>query len=155
MRLAQTKAKAVQHSARPALGADTTVVLNGQILEKPQNRGDALRMLQQLQNQRHTVLTGVSVCDGAREETVLATAKVKFRAAQADELEKYSTSGEPFDKAGAYGIQGIGAIFIAGICGQPSTVAGLPLVETNHLLIDFGVDVWKYREPRLVKDSQI
>lgn len=145
-RLARTKASAVQHDALPALGADTIVVLAGQILEKPNDRDEALTMLQLLQGERHSVLTGLCLSDGQREQSVLATAEVVFREATAGELEKYWESGEPVDKAGAYGIQGLGAIFIAGICGQPSTVAGLPLVETNQLLVEFGVDVWRHRE---------
>ncbi len=145
-RLAIAKARAVQHGSLPALGADTTVTLNGRMLEKPIDRDDALEMLQLLQGERHSVLTGVSLYDGKRELSVIATARVAFRSATSDELEAYWESGEPIDKAGAYGIQGLGAIFIAGICGQPSTVAGLPLVETNQLLSDFGVDVWRHRE---------
>lgn len=144
-RLAAEKANAVHHGPQPTLGADTTVVLNGQILEKPRDRNDALHMLQQLQGTQHTVLTAVCVCDDDRTETVLATAEVAFRQATHHELDRYWNSGEPIDKAGAYGIQGLGAIFIAGICGQPSTVAGLPLVETNQLLREFGVNVWAHR----------
>ena len=145
-RLAKEKAAAVQHGSLPALGADTTVVLDGQILEKPENRADGLRMLQQLQGRSHKVLTAVSLCDAQRDSTVLASALVNFREADADELARYWRSGEPIDKAGAYGIQGLGAIFIASVCGQPSTVAGLPLVETNQVLRDFGIDVWLHRQ---------
>lgn len=145
-RLARSKALAVQHDSLPALGADTIVVLNGQILEKPYDQRDALKMLQKIQGQRHSVLTGVCITDANKELSVLATAEVSFRTATIGELDKYWESGEPFDKAAAYGIQGLGAIFITGICGQPSTVAGLPLVETNQLLCEFGVDVWKHRD---------
>lgn len=145
-RLAQTKAATVQQGNRPALGADTTVVLDGQILEKPESREDGLRMLKQLQGRSHTVLTAVSLRNAERASTVLASALVNFREASENELVRYWHSGEPLDKAGAYGIQGLGAIFIASICGQPSTVAGLPLVETNQLLREFGVDVWKHRD---------
>ncbi len=151
-RLARSKAKAVQSGRLPALGADTTVELNGHILEKPQNREQALAMLTQLQGTHHTVLTGVSICNRTREKTVLARAEVVFRRTEVEELQKYWQSGEPIDKAGAYGIQGIGAIFIAGICGQPSTVAGLPLVETNQLLCEFDIDVWQHRHARLNAD---
>ena len=147
-RLARTKACAVQHDSLPALGADTIVLLGGQILEKPNNRDEALTMLRLLQGKQHSVLTGLCLSDGQTEQSVLATAEVVFRKATSGELEKYWESGEPIDKAGAYGIQGIGAIFIAGICGQPSTVAGLPLVETNQLLSEFGVDVWRHREDK-------
>ena len=153
-RLARAKAVTVQHDSLPALGADTIVVLNGQILEKPNDRKDALEMLQLMQGKRHSVLTGVCISDGQKELTVLATAEVQFRKATTRELRKYWESGEPVDKAGAYGIQGLGAIFITGICGQPSTVAGLPLVETNQLLCDFGVDVWRHRETMLLERLQ-
>ncbi|MCY4130285.1 MAG: Maf family protein [Gammaproteobacteria bacterium] len=148
-RLARAKACAVQHDSLPALGADTIVLLEGQILEKPKNRSEALTMLKSLQGERHSVLTGLCLSDGQREQSVLATAEVVFRDAMPGELEKYWESGEPIDKAGAYGIQGLGAIFVAGICGQPSTVAGLPLVETNQLLSEFGVNVWRHREAML------
>lgn len=153
-RLARAKAVAVQHDSLPALGADTIVVLNGQILEKPNDRKDALEMLQLMQGERHSVLTGLCLSDGQKEQTVLATAEVQFRKVTTTELSKYWESGEPVDKAGAYGIQGLGAIFITGICGQPSTVAGLPLVETNQMLCDFGVDVWRHRETMLQERLQ-
>lgn len=145
-RLARAKAAAVQHDALPALGADTIVVRKGQILEKPKDRQEALRMLQLLQGEQHRVLTGVCLYNGRIDRCVLATAEVIFKHVEKGELEKYWESGEPIDKAGAYGIQGLGAIFIEGICGQPSTVAGLPLVETNQLLSDFGIDVWENRK---------
>lgn len=151
LRLARTKAVSVQHDSLPSLGADTIVVLNGQILEKPSDRDDALNMLKLIQGEHHSVLTGVCISDGRTERSVLATAEVVFRKATTRELEQYWASGEPIDKAGAYGIQGLGAIFITGICGQPSTVAGLPLVETNQLLCDFGVDVWKHRDAMLLE----
>lgn len=144
-RLALEKAMAVQERDAITLGSDTTVVLNGQTLEKPRDRSDALRMLTLLQDQRHTVLTAVAVCNGRHSDALLATAEVQLRSISQAELESYCDTNEPFDKAGAYGIQGIGGIFIAGICGQPSTVAGLPLVETNALLERFGVEVWKNR----------
>ncbi len=154
-RLAREKAVAVQHDCLPALGADTIVVLNGQILEKPNDQDDALKMLHLMQGERHSVLTGVCISDGKTERSVLATAEVQFRKATSTELSKYWESDEPVDKAGAYGIQGLGAIFITGICGQPSTVAGLPLVETNQLLCDFGVDVWRHRKAMLQESLQV
>lgn len=144
-RLAQAKASAVQHDALPALGADTVVVHDGRVLEKPRDNQEAIWMLEKLQNDRHTVLTGVSMCNAEHSKTILASALVTFRSIETEELQRYWQTREPVDKAGAYGIQGVGAIFIAGICGQPSTVAGLPLVETNQLLTEFGVDVWQYR----------
>ncbi|MCY4094862.1 MAG: Maf family protein [Gammaproteobacteria bacterium] len=153
-RLARTKAATVQHDSLPALGADTIVVREGQILEKPVDREEAIQMLRLLQGERHRVLTGVCLHDGQKDRCVLATAEVVFRRIASDELERYWESGEPTDKAGAYGIQGLGAIFIAGICGQPSTVAGLPLVETNQLLCEFGVDVWRHRNAMFLKRTQ-
>lgn len=144
-RVALEKATAVVVDGLPVLGADTTVVLAGQILEKPRDSQDAFEMLSNLQGQRHTVLTAIAMCDAQRHDVALASAEVVFREAKESELRQYCASNEPMDKAGAYGIQGIGGVFIAGICGQPSTVAGLPLVETNKLLEDFGVDVWRHR----------
>ena len=152
-RLALSKAKASYDGTLPSLGADTTVVLNGQMLEKPLDFEDAQRMLRHLQGSRHTVLTAIAMCDQSRHKTVLASAEVRFRPIDESEIRQYCYSDEPFDKAGAYGIQGIGAIFTAGICGQPSTVAGLPLVETNALLIEFGVDVWRYRAKAIHETS--
>lgn len=144
-RLAQAKAAAVQHDSLPSLGSDTIVVHRNKVLEKPRDRDEGIWMLKQLQGDHHSVLTGVSLVNSKRTKTALATADVAFRKIETDELERYWQSGEPLDKAGSYGIQGLGAIFIAGICGQPSTVAGLPLVETNQLLAEFGVNVWQHR----------
>ena len=152
-RLALEKARTIQRGKRIVLGADTIVLLSGQILEKPVNRADALHMLKLLQDQRHTVLSAVAVCDAVNQKTLIASAEVKFRAISLDERERYCATEEPFDKAGAYGIQGIGGIFIEGIVGQPSTVAGLPLVETNHLLEQFGVNVWKNRTSASVSEQ--
>ena len=153
-RLAGMKAATVQHDSLPALGADTIVVHKGQILEKPSDRNEAIQMLQLLQGEQHRVLTGVCLYDGQKDRCVLASAEVVFRKIANVELAKYWESGEPVDKAGAYGIQGLGAIFIAGICGQPSTVAGLPLVETNQLLCDFGVDVWRNRKAMFIERTR-
>ena len=146
-RLALAKARAGLNGTLPSLGADTTVVLEGQIMEKPLDLTDAKRMLTELRGTRHRVLTAIALCHSGREESLLATAEVKFREISDTEIQHYCETGEPFDKAGAYGIQSIGAIFTEAICGQPSTVAGLPLVETNALLVRFGIDVWRYRKP--------
>ena len=144
-RLAIAKASAIGDADLPRLAADTTVVLDGQILEKPCDSEGAFQMLSALQGCQHTVLTAIAMCDNDRIASEIASAEVVFRNIAEDELRQYCATEEPLDKAGAYGIQGIGGIFIAGICGQPSTVTGLPLVETNRMLTAFGVDVWLNR----------
>lgn len=146
-RLAREKAAAVAASApdRVVLAADTTVVLDGRILGKPVDAADAVAMLLALQGREHEVLTGVAVdCAGAIRCTVVRTA-VRFRAVDREEAQAYWRTGEGADKAGAYGIQGIGAIFAEALEGSYSNVVGLPLAETERLLREAGVDTWSMR----------
>jgi septum formation protein len=146
-RLAAAKAHAVAHVApgRVVLAADTTVVLDGRIVGKPGDRAEAVAMLLELAGRDHEVLTGVAVCSGDRERTLLARARVQFRPIERAEAEAYWATGEAADKAGGYGIQGIGAIFAETLQGSYGTVVGLPLAETERLLRDFGVDTWAMR----------
>lgn len=144
-RLAQSKAAEVQPASIPVLGADTTVVLDGQILGKPLDKGDAQSMLQNLSGNTHQVITAVSICDSSNSEVLTATSTVTFRKISDNEISNYMKTGEPFDKAGSYAIQGIGAIFVEGIVGQPSTVIGLPLLETEQLLRMFNIETWRNR----------
>lgn len=144
-RLARAKAQAVlpQAGALPVLGADTTVVLDGDILGKPADAGEALAMLRRLSGREHRVLTAVAVCRGARLLSRLSVTRVWFRALDEAHLRRYVATGEPLDKAGAYGIQGFGAALVTRIDGSYTGVVGLPLAETIDLLDAFGVPCWQ------------
>ena len=144
-RLAQSKAAEANPDSIPALGADTTVVLDGQILGKPRDKGEARSMLQNLSGNTHQVITAVSICDASNAEVLTATSTVTFRKFSNNEISNYMRTGEPFDKAGSYAVQGIGAIFVERIVGQPSTVIGLPLLETEKLLRMFNIETWRDR----------
>jgi len=145
VRLAAAKAEAVWAAvpgAAPVLGADTAVVLDGEILGKPESGAEALRMLERLSGRSHRVLTAVAVRHDGGTETRLSVSEVRFRATTAAERLAYCATGEPFDKAGGYGIQGHAAVFIEELDGSYSGVAGLPLYETAALLARCGVDFW-------------
>lgn len=129
-RLAKQKAAAAVrlHNVR-VVGADTTVVIDDHILEKPADNEDAKRMLRLLNNRWHQVLTGVAVIDGATSRIKVACEKteVKFAAMSDEDIDWYVGTGEPMDKAGAYAIQGLGSRFIEGIRGDYFNVVGLPV----------------------------
>ncbi len=132
-RLAHEKAMAIEASARDiVLGADTTVELDGDILEKPTDAADAARMLRRLSGRVHQVHTGI--CLASAEETVLdvATTEVTFATLTAVEIDTYIASGEPFDKAGGYGIQGLASKFVERINGCYFNVMGLPVTLFYH-----------------------
>lgn len=144
-RLAQHKALtglARQTGGLPVLGADTAVVLDNRILGKPRDREDALAMLMLLSGRTHRVLSGVALACAERCEYRLAETKVTFRSLQRVECLRYWETGEPADKAGAYGIQGKGAVLVDSIQGSFSCVVGLPLVETCELLDAFAIPWW-------------
>ena len=124
----------------PVLGADTTVVLDGQIIGKPNHRAEGLAMLARLSGREHQVLTAVALVCGEREQLRLQTSQVVFRELSPAECAAYWATGEPVDKAGAYGIQGLGAGFVRHLQGSHSGVMGLPLFETLELLREFGID---------------
>ena len=139
-RLASDKARAgvaVAPQNLPVLGADTIVVLNGEVLEKPRDAAHAAEMLSKLSGQTHQVMTAVALADAQRELDCLVITDVTFRPIAADEISLYIASGEPMDKAGAYGIQGLGGNFVRKINGSYHAVVGLPLVETSELLSHF------------------
>lgn len=146
-RLALTKAHAGRENlpsgdGRPVLGADTVVVCDGRILGKPRDRNDALAMFTALSGRRHEVLSAVALVDHSqRERVLLSRTEVRFRDIAPAEAEAYWASGEPADKAGAYAIQGLAAVFIAEIDGSYSGVMGLPLFETAQLLNEFGIGI--------------
>ncbi len=118
----------------PVLAADTAVVLGGSILGKPQDRDDALYMLQRLSGRSHEVFTAVAVRVGASLNVMVSRSVVTFRPIDAAEAGAYWDTGEPRDKAGAYAIQGRAAVFVSDLCGSYSGVMGLPLFETAELL---------------------
>ena len=136
LRLAAAKAAAGQAQVPPGsavLAADTCVVIDGEIIGKPRDRLDAIAILQRLSGQWHEVLTGVALVV-ATTANVWVTTRVRMRRLTPREIEAYWASGEPADKAGAYGIQGLGGALIERIEGSYSNVVGLPLVETLVLL---------------------
>ena len=118
----------------PVLGADTSVVIDGLILGKPNDRADAVNMLKRLSGQRHQVLTSVSIATGPSQLTACSVTQVEFKSLTAIEIESYVDSGEPEGKAGSYAIQGFAAVFVQKISGSYSGVMGLPLAETYQLL---------------------
>ncbi|MBC7004984.1 septum formation inhibitor Maf [Photobacterium sp. BZF1] len=128
---------AVVEGKAPVLGADTIVVSGDRILEKPQDFDDARQMLRLLSGKRHQVMTAVTVACDERQETRLVVTDVWFKTLSDKEIEDYWQSGEPQDKAGSYGIQGIGGKFVERIDGSYYAVVGLPLVETDIMVQDF------------------
>ncbi|HEX7046447.1 MAG TPA: Maf family protein [Gammaproteobacteria bacterium] len=123
------------------LGADTAVVLDGEILGKPRDREDAFSMLRRLSGREHQVLTAVALVRGEREAMRISTSRVGFADVSDAAIAAYWKTGEPADKAGAYGIQGYAAAFIHHVSGSYSGVVGLPLFETVELLREFGIEV--------------
>jgi septum formation protein len=123
----------------PVLAADTSVVCDGKVLGKPQHLEEAVDMLTRLSGCAHQVLTAVAIATPQLCKQVLVTTMVSFRTLTADEIRAYWYSGEPCDKAGAYAIQGLGAMFVSRIEGSYSSVVGLPLFETMQLLANFGI----------------
>jgi septum formation protein len=123
----------------PVLAADTTVALGNNILGKPTDREEAVAMLKQLSGSTHFVHSAVAVKYNDRFEEALSTTEVRIREIEDDEIRRYVATGEPFDKAGAYGIQGKGSIFIEHISGSYSGVVGLPIFDTARLLAPFGL----------------
>ena len=122
---------------QPVLAADTTLELDGEIIGKPVDAADARRILHRLSGQTHRVLTAVCVVQEERVERMLSISEVRFAPLDDAEIRHYVDSGEPMDKAGAYGIQGRAGAFVAHLSGSYSGVMGLPLHETNQLLRRF------------------
>jgi septum formation protein len=142
-RLSRDKAMAgvALFNDRPVLGADTIVVLGEQVLEKPYSREQGIEMLLTLSGQTHQVMTAVSLCLAERYETRCSISSVTFRVISEAEAAAYWVTGEPADKAGGYGIQGKGGVFVRQIQGSYSGIVGLPVYETEQLLRLFGVVV--------------
>lgn len=143
LRLARAKAAAGQglvaaRACAPILGADTAVVLDGEILGKPRDRTDGIALLQRLASRTHEVLTGLCLIHEHGVETALSCTRVRFGPLSAEDCANYWDSGEAADKAGGYGIQGRAAAFVAEIHGSYSGVVGLPLYELAQLLKMIG-----------------
>jgi septum formation protein len=140
-RLAREKASivAVRDPDLITIGADTVVVINRKVLGKPADTNDAARMLGMLSGREHTVITAVAVARGRKLRSAIEEVRVKFRRLREDEIDAYIATGEPMDKAGAYGIQGFGATIVERIEGDYFAVMGLPLVRLVGLMRDVGV----------------
>ena len=123
---------------QPVLAADTTLEFAGRIIGKPGDAEDAARILRELSGHTHRVLTAVAVDFEGRIEAALSISEVRFRTLDDSEIRRYVASGEPMDKAGAYGIQGRAGMFVEHLAGSYTGVMGLPLFETADLLKRFG-----------------
>lgn len=146
MRLACEKAKAVWDGRKdlPVLGADTTVVVDEHILGKPESEADAVSMLTKLSGRVHVVHTGMALrMPDGREFMGISSTQVQFAHLAEAQLRAYWASGEPQGKAGAYAIQGLGAVFVSNISGSYTGVMGLPLYETAEMLRAAGIAVWR------------
>lgn len=137
--LAKARAGVLDADELPVLGADTAVVLDGEILHKPTGREDALGMLARLSGRTHRVMTAVALVRGTMEDVRVSVSTVTFRDIGRAEARAYWESGEPRDKACAYAIQGRGAVFVRRLEGSYSGVVGLPLLETAELLAGAGI----------------
>jgi len=145
-RMAEMKAQAGWHHPQrklklPVIGADTSIAMDNDIIGKPENDQHAVQILHQLSGGSHEVLTAVSVFNDKQELHCLNISEVSFRELTTAEIETYVHTGEPRDKAGAYAIQGLGALFVSHLRGSYSGVMGLPLFETAELLARMGVNI--------------
>ena len=121
------------------IAADTVVALDGRVLGKPRDQEEAFAMLSALSGREHRVYTGVTVLGGGQAATEHEETAVAFRALSPEEIRDYIATGEPMDKAGAYGIQGVGALLVQGIRGDYCNVVGLPVFRLGRMLSGFGV----------------
>jgi len=148
-RMAKEKALAALPAFPDAvvLASDTSVILDGEILGKPESEAHAVSMLTRLSGSQHQVLTSIALAKYEQEaisiEVEVVETQVEFDALSDQQILDYVATGEPMDKAGAYGIQGKGALLIKGIQGSYSNVVGLPLTETGKMLQRFNVPVWQ------------
>lgn len=140
MSLASEKLVGIKRQADEVLlAADTIVVLDNSVLGKPLDRADGVRMLRSLSGRDHLVYTGVSLDGEKGRESFYSCTSVRFYSLSESEIQDYLDTGEPFDKAGAYGIQGRGSLLVEEIKGDFFNVMGLPIAKTARLLKDFGV----------------
>lgn len=148
-RLAQDKARARAAAGELVLAADTVVVIDGDILGKPGDAGEARAMLERLAGRRHAVFSGVALVDGSNGRSVhgLARTEVQIVAMTATQIAWYVETEEPMDKAGAYAIQGLGALFVEEVEGNYTNVVGLPIPLTQSLFRDLGFDLRELCQP--------
>lgn len=139
--LAEQKAKEISKSFPEAvvIGCDTVVVIDGEALGKPKNKADAAQMLSRLSGRIHKVITGVYIAKSEGSRGFSEVTDVEFRALSQDEIDGYVVSGEPMDKAGAYGIQGDGAVLVKRINGDFYNVVGLPVARLKEELLNDGI----------------
>ncbi len=143
-RVSALKAKAVKALCKEddlIIAADTVVVLGDTLMGKPATEEEAYAMLKSLSGKEHRVITGLSVTQGEKEETVSVSTNIRFRALADEEIYAYIRSGEPMDKAGAYGIQGLGGLFVESLQGDYYNVMGLPICTLAEILRRFGVKI--------------
>jgi septum formation protein len=126
---------------RPVLSADTTVVIDGRILGKPADEAEAMEMLRLMSGRTHQVLTSVAIQHDEQHWQILQTSEVTLAPLTEDMMRAYCATGEPYDKAGGYGIQGMAAVFVERITGSYTGIMGLPLFETAKLLQEAGIPV--------------
>ena len=140
MHLARIKAEQVakSHPHAVVVGADTVVVLDGQIMGKPSDYDDCVRMLSELSGREHEVLTGVAIVVNGQTESFYQRTTVKFLPLTGEEIRWYASLEEPYDKAGAYGIQGYGGLLVEGICGDYFNVMGLPIAALRRRLMEIA-----------------
>ena len=143
-RMARSKAAHIC-SDLAVLGADTIVLVDGEVLGKPLDRDQAISFLNTLSGREHEVVTAVAISLRGRIEIAVVTTKVHFRDLKSHEASRYWDTGEPLNKAGGYGLQGVGGVFVEKVIGSYSAVIGLPLVETERLLSSFDDDTWRNR----------
>lgn len=147
--LSRQKAREVAGASNPGdlvIAADTVVAIDGRVLGKPHDREEACAMLSALSGREHTVYTGVTVCRDDRMLTQHEATQVRFRPLSPREIRAYVDSGEPMDKAGAYGVQELGALLVEGIRGDYFNVVGLPLCRLGQMLSQFGVELLAGKE---------
>ena len=141
LRLARLKVQAALEPGRVVIGSDTTVCLHGELLHKPQDYDDAYGMLSRLSGQTHQVFTAIAIAKDSMIRDAVITTDVVFDSLDDELIDTYINTGECWDKAGAYGIQGFAGSFVREIHGSFSSVVGLPLRETRQLLGEFGVEL--------------
>ncbi len=127
----------------PVLGADTIILLDGEILEKPQDRADGLQMMSRLSGVTHQVVTGMALVMNGEAQNQMSVSSVTFRVTTQAEREAYWATGEPLDKAGGYAVQGAAAVFIERIEGSYSSIMGLGLFEVSEMLAQHNISVFK------------
>jgi septum formation protein len=146
-RISIDKAKAVapRHQNAVIIAADTIGVIGKKVLGKPHTAAEARKMLAQISGKAHLVITGLTVLDTATDKTITktVTTKVYIKKLTRAEIDAYVATGEPLDKAGAYGIQGLGAVIVEKIKGDYYNVVGLPLSALMEVLKEFGISVWE------------